>query len=127
MNKLNERQLQEIDERIWKNMIGANIQEDNSKLTKTNFPRLQLNLNKIRQKELANYLLNYPLKIYSIFERHLNEMAKDIKGEKITAKQNTISEKKENPLRINFIGMLGKHSVSTRGLNEELANKYVGV
>ena len=74
-------------------------------INKKNSPRLQLDLNKIRQKELANYLLNYPLKIYSIFERHLNEMAKDIKGEKITAKQNKISEKKENPLRINFIGI----------------------
>ena len=40
-------------------MIGANIQEDNSKLTKTNSPHLQLDLNKIRQKELVNYLLNY--------------------------------------------------------------------
>ena len=30
-------------------------------------------------------------------------MAKDIKGEKITAKQNTITEKKENPLRINLL------------------------
>ena len=83
MNELNEQQLQEIDERIWKYMIGADIQEDILKLTKNKFPCLQLDLNKIRQKELANYLLNYPLKIYSIFERHLNEMAKNIKGEKI--------------------------------------------
>ncbi len=66
-------------------MIGAAIQADISKLTKTNSPRLQFDLNKIRQKELANYLLNYPFKIYSIFERYLNEMAKDIKGEKINA------------------------------------------
>ena len=64
-------------------MIGADIQEDILSLTEDKFPCLQLDLNKIRQKELANYLLNYPLKIYSIFERHLNEMAKDIKGEKI--------------------------------------------
>ena len=64
-------------------MIGADIQEDILKLTKNKFPCLQLDLNKIRQKELANYLLNYPLKIYSIFERHLNEIAKYIKGEKI--------------------------------------------
>ena len=54
-------------------------------------------------------------------------MARDIKGEKVAAKQNTITEKKENPLRINFTGMLGKHLVSPRGLNAELANKYVGV
>ena len=54
-------------------------------------------------------------------------MARDIKGEKVAAKQNTITEKKENPLRINFIGMLGKHLVSQRGLKAELANKYVGV
>ena len=66
-------------------MIGADIQEDILKLTKNKFPCLQLELNKIREKELANYLLNYPLKIYSIFERHLNEMTKDIKGEKINA------------------------------------------
>ena len=52
-------------------------------INKKNSPRLQLDLNKIKKKELANYLLNYPLKDYSIFERHLNEMAKDIKGEKI--------------------------------------------
>ena len=129
MNDLTEQQLQDIDERILKYMGGADIQEDISKLTKTNSARLQLDLNKIRQKdpELANYLLNYPLKIYSIFERHLNEMARDIKGEKVAAKQNTITEKKENPLRINFTGMLGKHLVSPRGLNAELANKYVGV
>ena len=76
-------------------MIGANIQEDISKLTKTNSPRLQLDLNKIRQKELANYLLNYPLKEFSIFERHLNEMAKEKKREKITAKKNTIKKKKK--------------------------------
>ena len=80
---MSEQQLQEIDERIWKYMIGADIQEDILKLTKNKFPCLQLDLNKIRQKELANYLLNYPLKIYSIFERHLNEIAKYIKGEKI--------------------------------------------
>ena len=48
-------------------------------------------------------------------------------GEKITSKQNTITEKKENPLRINFIGILGKHLLSLRGLKAELANKYVGV
>ena len=52
-------------------------------INKTNSPRLQLDLNKIREKELANYLLKYPLKIYLIFERHLNEMVKEIKGEKI--------------------------------------------
>ena len=28
MNELSEQQLQEIDERIWKYMIGADIQED---------------------------------------------------------------------------------------------------
>ena len=42
-------------------------------------------INFIRVILVYYYLLNYPLKIYSIFERHLNEMAKDIKGEKITA------------------------------------------
>ncbi len=85
MNELSEQQLQEIDERIFKYMSGADIQEDTSKSTKTNYPRLQFDLNKIRQKELANYLLKYPLKIYSIFERHLNKMVKEIKGEKINA------------------------------------------
>ncbi len=53
MNELSEQQLQEIDERIWKYIIGADIQEDISKLTKTNSPLLQFDLNKIRQKELA--------------------------------------------------------------------------
>ena len=57
MNELNEQQLQEIDERIWKYMIGADIQEDILKLTKTNSPLLQFDLNKIRQKELAKKIM----------------------------------------------------------------------
>lgn len=110
-------------------MSRGEIQEEISKLNKNNSPRLSLDLNKIREydPELSKYLLNYPLKVHPIFERHLNEISKDLKGEKVQQRQNIITEKKETPIRLNFNGMLGKNLVSPRGLTADLCNKFVGV
>ena len=67
------------------------------------------------------------LKVIPMFNNHLNTQAKELKGEKIQVKDNTLLAKKEPRLQVAFTGMLGKHLVSPRGLTAELANQFVGV
>lgn len=129
MNDLSEEYLNKLDGDIVKFLGRPDVQERLSEITKTEERRLDLDLDIMREvdSELAKALIDNPLKIIPIFERHLNEMAMDLKGEKAKARENTMVGKKESGYKVNFIGMLGKHMVSPRGLSAELTNKLVGV
>jgi DNA replication licensing factor MCM3 len=96
---------------------------------KKNLSRITIDLNKMRESEpvLTKMLIKNPLNIIPIMEKNLNEISQNLRGEKSQQTKNTIQNKKEEPLHINFRGMLGTHLVSPRGLTADLTNQYVGV
>ena len=55
---------------------------------------------------------------------NINNISQNLRGEKSQQTKNTIQNKKEEPLHINFRGMLGNHLVSPRGLTADLTNQY---
>ena len=128
MRDFTEQELQELDDKIIKYLSKSEIQSQISETNKTQSPRFDININKLREsdEDLANALIKNAIQLIPLFERHINEISKDLKGEKATQKLN-VEEKKENPIRINISGNLGKNLVSPRGLRALLSNQYVGV
>ena len=128
MSEYTEQELQEIDDKIIKYLSKSEIQSQISETNKTNSPRFNIDIDKMRETdpELVKSIIKNPMQVLNLIERHLNEISKDLKGEKIIQKQ-SVEEKKENPIRINCIGNLGKNLVSPRGLRAMLSNQYVGV
>jgi len=118
-----------LEQKIRKYFSSEEIQSLVLDANKKNLSRITLDLNKMRESEpvLTKMLLKNPLKIIPIMEKNLNEISQGLKGEKSQQTKNTIQNKKEEPLRINFRGMLGSHLVSPRGLTADLTNQYVGV
>ena len=118
-----------LEEKINKYFSSDEIQSLILDANKKNLSRVTLDLNKMRESEplLTEMLLKNPLKIIPMMEKHLNEISKGLRGEKSQQTKNTIQNKKEEPLHINFRGMLGNHLVSPRGLTADLTNQYVGV
>ena len=96
---------------------------------KENGNRINLDLNRIRETypKLAELIMKRPLKIIPSIEKNLNQMNNDLRGEKLGNREKTLTNKKEDEIHINIIGMLGKNLVSPRGLNAELTNQFVGV
>ena len=118
-----------IEQKISKYFASEEIQSLVLDANKKNLTRISLDLNRMRESEpgLTKMLLKNPLKIIPIMERNLNEISKNLKGEKSLEAKNTVQSKKEEKIHINFQGMLGTHLVSPRGLTAELTNQYVGV
>ena len=130
MNSFSEQEQQIIDEKIVKFMSNHIILEKITELIKDDDKiRLEINLDRMRDEDpdLVDSIMKYPLKVIPMFNNHLNTQAKELKGEKIQVKDNTLLAKKEPRLQVAFTGMLGKHLVSPRGLTAELANQFVGV
>ena len=128
MSEYTEQELQEIDDKIIKYLSKSELQSQISEANKTNSPRFNIDIDKMRETDpdLVKAIIKNPMQVLNLIERHLNEISKDLKGEKIVQKQ-SVEEKKENPIRINCIGNLGKNLVSPRGLRALLSNQYVGV
>ena len=128
MSEYTEQELQEIDDKIIKYLSKSELQSQISETNKTNSPRFNIDIDKMRETDpdLVKAIIKNPMQVLNLIERHLNEISKDLKGEKIVQKQ-SVEEKKENPIRINCIGNLGKNLVSPRGLRAMLSNQYVGV
>ena len=118
-----------LDNKIHKYFSSQEIQSLVLDANKKNLSRITLDLNKMREAEpeLTKLLLKYPLHIIPIMEKKLNEISQSLKGEKSQQTKNTIQNKKEESLHIDFRGMLGTHLVSPRGLTADLTNQYVGV
>jgi len=118
-----------LEQKITKYFSSEEIQSLVLDANKKNLSRVTLDLNHMRESEpaLTKMLLKNPLKIIPIMEKNLNEISQNLKGEKSQQVKNTIQNKKEEQLHINFQGMLGTHLVSPRGLTAELTNQYVGV
>ena len=130
MNSFSEQEQQIIDEKIVKFMSNHIILEKITELIKDDDKiRLEINLDRMRDEDssLVESIMKYPLKVIPMFNNHLNTQAKELKGEKLQVKDNTLLAKKEPRLQVAFTGMLGKHLVSPRGLTAELANQFVGV
>ncbi|MBR1540544.1 MAG: ATP-binding protein [Clostridia bacterium] len=118
-----------LEQKIKKYFNSEEIQSLVLDANKKNLSRITLDLNHMRESEptLTKMLLKNPLKIIPIMEKNLNEISQNLKGEKSQQVKNTIQNKKEEQIHINFQGMLGTHLVSPRGLTAELTNQYVGV
>ena len=118
-----------LEQKITKYFSSEEIQSLVLDANKKNLSRVTLDLNHMRESEptLTKMLLKNPLKIIPIMEKNLNEISQNLRGEKSQQVKNTIQNKKEDQLHINFQGMLGTHLVSPRGLTAELTNQYVGV
>ena len=118
-----------LEQKITKYFSSEEVQSLVLDANKKNLSRVTLDLNHMRESEptLTKILLKNPLKIIPIMEKNLNEISQNLKGEKSQQVKNTIQNKKEEQLHINFQGMLGTHLVSPRGLTAELTNQYVGV
>ena len=101
MKDFTEQELQELDDKIIKYLSKSEIQSQISETNKTQSPRFDININKLREsdEDLANALIKNAIQLIPLFERHINEISKDLKGEKATQKLN-VEEKKENPIRI---------------------------
>ena len=121
--------LDSLEQKISKYFSSEEIQSLVLDANKKNLSRITLDLNRMRESEptLTKILLKNPLKIIPMMEKNLNEISKNLKGEKSLESKNTILSKKEDQIHINFQGMLGSHLVSPRGLTAELTNQYVGV
>jgi len=118
-----------LEQKIKKYFNSEEIQSLVLDANKKNLSRITLDLNHMRESKptLTKMLLKNPLKIIPIMEKNLNEISQNLKGEKSQQVKNTIQNKKEEQIHINFQGMLGTHLVSPRGLTAELTNQYVGV
>ena len=121
--------LDNVEQKIAKYFASEEIQNLILDANKKNLARITLDLNRMRESEplLSKMILKYPLKLIPMMEKSLNETSRNLKGEKSLEAKNTIKSKKEDPMHINFQGMLGTHLVSPRGLTAELTNQYVGV
>ena len=121
--------LDNLDQKISKYFSSEEIQSLVLDANKKNLSRITLDLNRMREfePELTKVLLKNPLKIIPMMEKILNEISQNLKGEKSQQTKNTIQNKKEEQIHLNFQGMLGTHLVSPRGLTAELTNQYVGV
>lgn len=120
----------DYDNAIIKYMSKQHTQTLIQEMIKNNKRRLILNLDNIREfnEILARAILTIPLRVNSIFEAHLNEMAQEQAGEKIkTEKDKTLLNKKIMPYRVTFEGAFGRNMVSPRGLTSELTNQLVCV
>ena len=118
-----------LENKIAKYFNSEEIQSLVLDANKKNLSRITIDLNKMRESEpvLTKMLLKNPLNIIPMMEKNLNDISKNLRGEKSQQTKNTIQNKKEEPLHINFRGMLGAHLVSPRGLTADLTNQYVGV
>ena len=121
--------LDNLDQKISKYFASEEIQSLVLDANKKNLSRITIDLNRMRDVEpmLTKMILKNPLKIIPMMEKSINEISKNLKGEKSLERNNTIQSKKEDQIHINFQGMLGTHLVSPRGLTSELTNQYVGV
>ena len=121
--------LDKLEPKISKYFNSEEIQNLVLDANKKNLTRISLDLNRMRESEpmLTKLLLKNPLKIIPLMEKKINEISKNLRGEKYLESKNTIQSKKEDQIHINFQGMLGNHLVSPRGLTSELTNQYVGV
>ncbi len=121
--------LDNLEQKIAKYLASEEIQTLVLDANKKNLSRITLDLNRMRESEplLTKMLLKNPLKIIPMMEKSINEISRNLKGEKALEAKNTIQSKKEEQIHINFDGMLGTHLVSPRGLTSELTNQYVGV
>ena len=129
MNEDLDLDLDSLEQKISKYFSSEEIQSLVLDANKKNLSRITLDLNRMRESEptLTKILLKNPLKIIPMMEKNLNEISRNLKGEKSLESKNTILSKKEDQIHINFQGMLGSHLVSPRGLTAELTNQYVGV
>ncbi|MCQ2819747.1 MAG: ATP-binding protein [archaeon] len=129
MTDLTESKLQSLDDKIVRLMSSDIYRSKIETFAKEGQTRFPVEIDKLRKEdeELAKYLIQYPLKLLPIFERCLNDIIKETKGEKIQAKEETILGKKETPYRVTLQGQLGRNLVSPRGLTSQLTNQYVGV
>lgn len=120
--------IQEAEQQISKYLNLSEVQSQILNANKTNATRINLDINHLREWDpvLTKHLIHYPLKLIPIFEKNLNEILDNFKGEKVQT-NTSIQEKKKDPIRVNFQGMLGPHLVSPRGLTAELTNQFVGV
>ena len=129
MNDTSELDLDNIDQKISKFFASEHIQSLVLDANKKNLPRITIDLNLMRDSDphLTKMLLKYPLKVIPLMEKTINEISKNLKGEKAQISNNNIQSQKEESLHITFNGMLGTHLVSPRGLTADLTNQYVGV
>ena len=129
MSEESELDSEKLENKIAKYFNSEEIQSLVLDANKKNLSRITIDLNKMRESEpvLTKMLLKNPLNIIPMMEKNLNDISKNLRGEKSQQTKNTIQNKKEEPLHINFRGMLGTHLVSPRGLTADLTNQYVGV
>jgi DNA replication licensing factor MCM3 len=92
--------------------------------------RLGINIDSIRDfdEELARQCLQKPIKIFPVFESHLQDLTKEL-GEdfKNTQKIQPGIQERSTVYCIYFEGTFAKNMVSPRGLTAELTNQYVCV
>ena len=126
MTDLTDKQMIHLNKLIVKVFTYPEIQESIKEMLKTEKRRLDIDLDKIKEKEpeLAEQIIKKPLQVIPIFTTILNEDVKIIKGETIQTKT---YNKKDNNYKVNFIGKLGLNILTPRGLKAELSNQYVTV
>ena len=121
MTDLTDEQITHLNELIVKLFTIQEIQESIKRMLQTNNCRLDIDIDRITEKELTEQIIKKPLVLIPRFTTILNESIKKIKGEKSNNK------KKETIYKVNFIGKLGLNMVTPRGLTAELSNQYIKV
>lgn len=120
----------ELEQKVIKFLNKNENQQIILDSAKKSIETISFSLDKIRQtdKELAELIIKKPLKLLPIFDKCLNDIAQNLRGEKMqTSDLSLLKGEVKNKFKINFEGMLGTNLVSPRGLTAELANQFVGV
>ena len=89
--------IQEAEQQISKYLNLSEVQSQILNANKTNATRINLDINHLREWDpvLTKHLIHYPLKLIPIFEKNLNEILDNFKGEKVQT-NTSIQEKKRS-------------------------------